>query len=132
MASHRSSVQKFRQSLYLSVFGGIAVLMDLLDALSSNTTADSVVELSLNPQFRWGHRSLYGGIEQLVEGTSPQQIYKKRLQIEQEYLRVVQPHLPQPQRRSFMLLASDVTPLSRPFAVTLADRSVVYAPLMRS
>ncbi len=37
-------------------------------------------------------------------------------------------HLPMPQVRGWVLLGSDVTPAPRPFATTLSDRSVVYAP----
>ncbi len=36
--------------------------MDLVDALSSNTTAQSVVELSLNPAFRRGYSALYKAV----------------------------------------------------------------------
>ena len=57
-----SKLLTFRQGIYLTVFGGVAVLMDLLDAISSNTTASSVVELSLTPQFRRRYGSLYRGI----------------------------------------------------------------------
>jgi hypothetical protein len=38
--------------------------MDLLDALSSNQTARSPVELSLNPLFRRNYSALYKAIEQ--------------------------------------------------------------------
>jgi hypothetical protein len=37
-------------------------------------------------------------------------------------------HLPIPQTRKWVLLATDVTPTPRPFASTLSDRSVVYSP----
>ena len=42
-------LKQFRQQLYTSIPYRADATMDLLDALSSNTTAHSVVELSLNP-----------------------------------------------------------------------------------
>ena len=57
-------LKHFRQQLYSSFAYGGDTIMDLLDALSSNTTAKSVVELSLNPLFRRGYGSIYGGIQQ--------------------------------------------------------------------
>ena len=38
--------------------------MDLVDALSSNTQAHSVVELSLNPCFRRDYNSLFKGLDE--------------------------------------------------------------------
>ena len=52
----------FRQSLY-AIFNNYAdVLMNLIDGLSSNTMARSVVELSLNPAFERGYSALFKGI----------------------------------------------------------------------
>jgi hypothetical protein len=48
-------LRQFRQQLYSSLAYRGDTIMDLLDALSSNTTAKSVVELSLNPLFRRGY-----------------------------------------------------------------------------
>ena len=42
-------LKQFRQQLYSSLAYRGDTIMDLLDALSSNTTAKSAVELSLNP-----------------------------------------------------------------------------------
>ena len=52
-------LKQFRQQLYSSFACRGDTIMDLLDALSSNTTAKSVVELSLNPLFRSGYGSIY-------------------------------------------------------------------------
>jgi hypothetical protein len=123
-----SNLQKFRQNMYLNVFGGVAVLMDLLDAIGSNTTASSVAQLSLTPQFRRGYGSLYGGISDFVDGCSELERDTKRLQKEQQYLQAIKEYLPIPQTRKWVLVATDVTPLPRPFASALSDRSVVYAP----
>lgn len=63
-------LQTFRQSIYLTVFGGVAVLMDLPAAIGSNTTASSVAQLSLTPQFRREYGILYRGISDFVDGFS--------------------------------------------------------------
>ena len=46
---------EFRESLYGTFNKYADVLMNLIDALSSNTTAGTVVELSLNPAFERGY-----------------------------------------------------------------------------
>ena len=123
-----SKLQAFRQNVYLTVFVSTAVLMDLLDAISSNTTASSVVELSLTPQFRRGYGSLYRGIGCFVDECRESEGDSKRLEKEKQYLQVMKENLLTPQKREWVLLASDVTPMPRPFASTLSDRTVVYSP----
>lgn len=103
--------------------------MDLLDALSSTTTARSVVELSLNPCFRRQYGSLHDGIEQLFSGPQgticvPERPREKE---NEALLHLLVSSLPAPQR-SFRLLGIDVTPASRPYAKTLTDRTFVYHP----
>lgn len=66
--SHTSQAARFtefRQSLYNTFKNYADVLMNTIDALSSNTTARSVVELSLNPAFERGYSSLFKGIVNL-------------------------------------------------------------------
>ncbi len=55
-------LKQFRQSIYNVFTDGADVLINLIDALSSNTTAQSVVELSLNPVFERGYSALFKGI----------------------------------------------------------------------
>ncbi len=63
--SQAARFTEFRQSLY-NIFNNYAdVLMNTIDALSSNTTARSVVELSLNPAFERGYSALFKGIAKL-------------------------------------------------------------------
>ncbi len=40
--------------------------MELIDSLSSNLQASSVVELSLNPLFQRNYNSLYKGIQEFL------------------------------------------------------------------
>lgn len=55
----------FRQSLYNTFNNYADVLMNAVDALSSNTTARSVVEITLNPAFERGYSALFKGIASL-------------------------------------------------------------------
>lgn len=89
--------------------------MDLVDAISSNTTARSVVELSLNPHFERHYTALNKAVtvnalpDQTLAGLACQTISA-------------------PSKRKFHLLATDVTSAPRPFADTLPDRGFVYQP----
>jgi hypothetical protein len=91
--------------------------MDLVDALSSNTQARSVVELSLNPCFRRDYNSLFKSLDEY-------QYYW----VHQNLAELAAPYLPQPQNRAFWLFGVDVTSCSRPYAKKLADKSYVYQP----
>ena len=89
--------------------------MDLVDALSSNTTAKSVVELTLNPQFQRTYTAL-----------------NKALTVEclggQRLARLASLTIASLEARKFYLMGTDVTSNPRPFAETLADRGFVYQP----
>ncbi len=102
-------------------------LMDLLDAQSSNTTARSVVELSLSSLFRREYSSVHDGIEHLFVPSDEVLRDEERQTWEQQLVQLVMPFVPQPQR-PFWLLGTDVTSASRPFARTLSDRMYVYQP----
>jgi DDE superfamily endonuclease len=122
-----SILEQFRNDVY-SLFSQRAdALMDLLDALSSNTTARSVVELSDNPLFRRQYSSVHDGIEHLYVPSSEDSRLQGRQEMEQALIRLLVPYLPGPQR-PFRLLGTDVTSASRPFARTLSDRTFVYQP----
>lgn len=122
-----TQLEQFRNDLYEWFPHRADTLMDLVDALSSNTTARSVVELSLNPLFRREYSSLHEGIAQLFMPRHPQTCLPERQEWEQTLLRVLVPYLPGPQR-AFRLLGTDVTSAARPFARTLSDRMYVYQP----
>jgi hypothetical protein len=89
--------------------------MDLVDALSSNTAARTVVELSLHPLFHRGYTALY----KAVAGCQLRDVHLAEL---------AAPTLSRSQRRPFWLFGVDVTPQPRPHAYTLKDRSFVYRP----
>lgn len=123
-----TQLEQFRQQLYESLPSRPDALMDLLDTLSSNTTARSVAELSLNPVFRYGYSSLYDAVDNFFEATDPHTAAQERRAHEQKLMQLIAPYVPAPQKRKFWLLGLDVTPAPRPFADTLEDRTFVYQP----
>jgi hypothetical protein len=124
-------LNQFRQQLYASLPYRADATMDLLDALSNNTTAQSVVELSLNPLFRRSYNSVYDGIQQFFQpdyaDTADTTVEERRTH-EQQLMQLISAYLPAPQQQKFWLLGVDVTPTPRRFASTLEDRSYVYQP----
>jgi hypothetical protein len=112
-----SQLQQFRSEVYQNFnnYKRTNTLMDLVDALSSNTTAKTVVELTLNPQFQRTYTALNKAIA--VECLGEKQI-----------ARLAAKTIEQPQTRKFYLIGTDVTSSPRPYAETLPDRGFVYQP----
>jgi hypothetical protein len=121
-------LKQFRQQLYSGLAYRGDTIMDLLDALSSNTTAKSVAELSLNPLFRRGYGSVYDGIQQFSQSVSVESVVDERRAQEQQLIQLIGTYLPTPQQQRYWLLGVDVTPAPRRFADTLTDRGYVYQP----
>jgi hypothetical protein len=119
--------ERFRNDLYEWFPHRRDALMDLLDALSSNTTARSVVELRVNPLFRRTYSSVHDAITQVCIPANKASRIQERQELEQALLHLLIPYLPTPQR-PFRLLVTDVTSASRPYARTLSDRTFVYQP----
>ena len=94
--------------------------MELVDSLSSNTTANSVVELSLNPV----HRRNYCSITRVLDEFDPKDTKQSREKIT-PLLASVCPEL---RERSYHLFGVDCTSSPRLFSPTVADRGYVYAP----
>jgi hypothetical protein len=90
-------------------------LMDLVDALSSNTTARTVVELSLNPHFRRQYTALNKAVA--VNALTDWRLASLACQTIDTSV-----------KRKFHLLGTDITSNPRPFADTLPDRGFVYQP----
>jgi hypothetical protein len=109
--------QQFRDEVYQNFnnYKCTDTLMDLVDALSSNTSAKTVVELTLNPQFRRTYTALNKALA--VECLS-----------EQQMARLAATTIEPPRARKFYLLGTDVTSNPRPFSGTLPDRGFVYQP----
>jgi len=121
-------LEQFRLDLYEALPYRRDTLLDLLDALASNTTARSVVELSLSPFFRRAYSSITDGTDNFFQATSPEKEAGERREWEQKLVQVIGPYLAQPQKRKFWLFGIDVTSLPRPYAGRLADRTYVYQP----
>jgi hypothetical protein len=108
-------MEQFRDTLYQNLNNRADTLMELVDAISSNSDAKSVVEFSLTSCFRRSYSALFKAIDEM-------ELPKMML----PYL--VAPNLSRPRQRAFWLLMTDVTPQPRPYAQTLADRGMVYQP----
>jgi hypothetical protein len=112
-----SQSSQFWQQVYQNFTKRADACKDLVDALSSNTGAKSVVELSLEACFRRDHTSLF----KAIAAYQPEQASKSLAQL-------AAPYLPSPHQRPFWLLGVDTTPQSRLYAQTLKDRGYVYQP----
>lgn len=123
-----TQLEQFRQEVYEQFLNGADASMDLLDALTANTTARSVVELSLNAPFRRSYGSVYTAIHGFFQPDPLQEAQAERRAYNQRLTRILAPYLPVPEQRPFWLFGLDVTPAPRPYARTLADRSFVYQP----
>ena len=108
MSNSENQFSQFRLQLYQMHFNKRDdSLMDLVDALASNTQAHSVVELSLSPLFRRDYNSLFKAIAQYQSAW-----------VHQNLAQLAAPSLPHPQKRPFYLLGVDVTsvPVPMPLA----------------
>lgn len=112
---YTTQLRQFRQELYQNFTNRADTLLELVDAICSNRTATSVVELSQTACFRRSYSSLFKAID---DWGAPKMLLPHLLR----------PYLPTPQQRSFWLLLVDVTAQPRPYGHTVADRSMVYQP----
>ncbi len=113
----------WRSNLYQSLKDRKETVIELLDALSSNQQAHSVVELSLNPLFRRDYNSLYKGIQEFLP-TQTDENYDQRIQT---LFSAVSQTIPA-SNRHFNLFGIDTTPCPRPYAQTLADKTFIHYP----
>jgi len=114
-------LRDFREDLYLLFPKRADAIIDLIDAISSNTFAASPTELSLNPFFQRQYRSVHAAIKNFAPA-------EKLESFQQTLLPIVTRNIPKPMARPFYLLAGDATSCSRPFSPTLKDRGVQHAP----
>jgi len=104
-----------RTALFACLTRAAAALFDLADALLTDLSARSVVELSQSPAFRRQWPSVYAALQDgRVDRAALQQAFVAHM-----------PPVPPGQRR---LLGLDTSPIRRPDAHTSADRSMVYWP----
>ncbi len=119
---------QFRDALYEFFDNRANTLMDLVDALGSNTTAQSVVQLSLSPLFRPSYSTLFKSIADYFQPENAETSADERRKQEQKIMRLIMPHLPHPEKQKFWVLGVDATPWKRQFSSTLSDRGYVYYP----
>ena len=113
----KTQLKQFRYEVYQN-FNNCKrtdTLMDLVDALSSNTTAQTVVELTLNPHFRRHYSALNKAVA-------------KSCLTDKQLAGLASQGVSAPSQRKFYLLGTDVTSNPRPYANTLPDRGFVYQP----
>ena len=121
-------LKAFRENLHgFFTFRNDAII-DLVDSISANSTAQSTVELSLNPLFPRSHNSIYDAVENVFKPSNPEAAQQERAQHQQGLMRIVAETLPRPTQRNFWLFCVDKTPAPRPFSKTLEDRGYVYSP----
>ena len=123
-----AQLQQFRQALYALFPAGCDSLMDLLDALSGNISAHSPVELCEHPLFRRGYSALYKAIVQFFQPSSSETAIEEKRLFQQSLLQALAPLIPAPNQRNFHLFGLDATPMPRPFAKTLEDRTYIHQP----
>lgn len=111
--------KKFREQIFSCFTYRADATMELIDALSGNTDALSIVQLSLNPAFRRGYTSINSAISNF--NADAQQAAK----IEQCLIEHCSPIT---QTRPFRLLVLDCTAAPRKYAKTLEDKGIVHAP----
>lgn len=117
----------FRQRLHGALVYRADALFNLLDSLSGNTTAQSVVELSRNAPFTRQYSSLHDGVDNLqLRGAKAEMAPAATATAPLDWVGLIADELPRPAERPFWLLGLDTTPAVRPFAETLMDRGVVY------
>ena len=110
-----TQLRRFRNIFHRHLNNRADAIISLLDALSANTTASTVVELSLSPLFPYGHDSLYRAISAFQ--LPPHALHQ-----------LLSLAIPQDHHCPFWLFGVDVSPHPRPYANTLPDRSIVYKP----
>jgi DDE superfamily endonuclease len=111
----QKQLKQFRLELYQNFNKRADTLLELVDALCSSPTAESVVELSQSGCFRRSYSSLFKAIE----------VWRPEKMLLPQLLR---PSVPEPQQWPFWLLLVDVSPQPRPYGETVADRGMVYEP----
>ena len=114
--------KNFRDNIYHFFQFRRDAAFELIDALSSNTTANSVVELSLNPL----HHRNYCSITRVVDEFYVDHIDKKIKN--DELTKIISEQCVLQNKRQYFLFGVDCTPNPRRYAPTQKDRGFVYAP----
>ena len=117
-----NTFKEFRDKIYHFFSFRRDATFELIDSLSSNTTAGSVVGLSLNPL----HRRNYCSITRAIDEFYPKNTDKKTKH--DELTKIISKQCIFQKERSYFLFGVDCTPNPRRYAPTQQDRGFVYAP----
>ncbi len=117
-----NNLKNFRENIYHFFQRRQDASIELVDALSSNTSAKSIVELSLNPLHRRNYCSITRSIDEFYPNASDDS-HRTQNQVVGALLSEQCPSL---EKRPFHLFAVDCTSNERLFSPTLLDRSPVY------
>lgn len=114
--------KSFREKIYHFFSLRRDAAFELVDSLSSNTSANSVVDLSLNP----AHRRNYCSITRVIDEFYPVNGDKKSKN--NELTKILSEECLTPLQQNFYLFGVDCTPNPRRYSPTQKDRGFVYAP----
>lgn len=114
--------KSFREIIYNFFSSRRDAAFELVDSLSSNTSANSVADLSLNPV----HRRNYCSITRVVDEFYPENFDKKSKN--NMLTKILSAQCVPPIHQDFYLFGVDCTPNPRQYALTQRDRGFVYAP----
>jgi DDE superfamily endonuclease len=117
-------VKNFRDKVYHLFHCRQDAAMDVIDALSSNQNAKSVVQLSVNPVHKRNYCSITRVVSEYYKGLDTKGKTEKNHQLTQILSQCSQSL----SKRSFHLFGVDCTSLPRVFSKTLSDRSCVHSP----
>lgn len=119
----KDKLKAFRDSIYNFFSGRQDAAMELVDALSSNTDAKSVVGLSLNPL----HRRNYCSITRVMDEYYADKTDAGKKQHNMQLTKILAKCCPPLQNRPYHLFGVDCTSQPRVFSKTLPDRGIVHA-----
>ena len=115
----------WRENLYKGLNARRETIIELIDALSSNQQAASVVELSLNPLFRRDYNSLYKGIQEFLPDQTDDNYEKQQVNC---LLDAVSQTIPPPKSRLLTYWELIQLLILRPYSATLADKTFIHYP----
>ena len=119
-----TKLKTFREKIYNFFTYRQDAAMELVDALSSNTQAKSVVELSESEFFRRNYCSLTRIVDEFYSSKDKKAKNKKNNELSQ----LIANYFPTPEKRNYYVFAVDCTPAPRLHSPTLEDRGFIHAP----
>lgn len=125
-----SKFQTFRNSLFQLFQYRAGATMDLIDTVSANTTADSIVKLSLSDLFRRKYSSLTDVLSSLFRTNlkAPPTVEERKEHTLKVTQLLAEACASDPQNDVFALFAIDCTANPRLYANKVDDRAIVHAP----